>query len=256
MILKRVWHPTHPSLFAKTCSQKKSGKRKCRVRKSDSDSPEREDIFTPDRTKNIDHKRRSTAHRVQRWRERRKAKRLEAEKAAKIARRADLDAARVARGLAPAKTSTQRATESRARQAEALEIVRTESWHSPSFRDWHDAKAYLTGLKPEVPEKVIENVLESTRREVPRWALNWNRFVVTNGIAQARLRRAILWQILDVLYQQDITYLREAMEQAETRTDIAFEEGSHPTVKFQERQRVYDMSQIMLREGGSLNSVD
>ncbi len=201
-------------------------------------------------------KRRSTARRQARWRERRKAKRLEAERLAKIARRADLDAARVARGLAAAKTSTQRAAESRVRQAAAKEVVRIESWYSPPFRDWHEAKAYLTGLKPDVPEQAIENVLETTRREVPRWALNWNRFVVTNGIAEARLRRAILWQIIDVLYQQDITHLWAAMKQAETRTDIAFEESSHPTVKFQERQRVYDMSQIMLREGGNLNSVD
>jgi len=214
-------------------------------------------VFVPDRTKNLDLKRRSTARRVQRWRERKRQAKREAEKAAKIARRQLLDQKRQEKGLPPILSSTERARRCREKQAEQETKVREESWYSPPFADWQEAKAYLTGLKPDVPEQAIENVLETTRREVPRWALNWNRFVVTtNGIAQARLRRAILWQILDVLYQQDITHLKAAMKQAETRTDIAFEEGAHPTVKFQERQRVYDMSQIMLREGGSLNNVD
>lgn len=216
----------------------------------------KEDISTPDRTRNLDLKRRSTARRVARWRERRKAAKKEAERVAKIARRTEIDAARVARGLAPAKTSTQRAAESRERQAVAEQKVMVESWFSPPFADWQEAKAYLTGFKPDVHEQAIESVLETTRREVPRWQLNWNRFVVTNGISEARLRRAILWQILDVLYQQDMTHLRAAMKQAEARTDIAFEEGAHPTVRFQERRRVYDISQVMLREGGSLNRFD
>src|SRR6266849_4051169 len=201
----------------------------------------------PDRTNSADKRRASTARRVQRWRERRKAKRLEAERLVREAHKIELAAKRAAKGLPPVKSSTERAQESRARKAQAEKVIRTESWYSPPFADWQEAKTYLTGLKPDVPEQAIENVLETTRREVPRWALNWNRFVVTtNGIAQARLRRAILWQILDVLYQQDITHLKAAMKQAETRTDIAFEEGAHPTVKFQERQRVYDMSQVML----------
>jgi len=210
----------------------------------------------PDRTISADKRRASTARRVQRWRERRKAKRLEAERLVREAHKIELAAKRAAKGLPPIKTSTQRAAESRARQAQAEQVIRTESWYSPPFADWQEAKTYLTGLKPDVPERAIENVLETTRREVPRWSLNWNRFVVIDGIAQARLRRAILWQILDVLYQQDMTHLRAAMKQAEVRTDIAFEEGSHPTVQFQERQRVYDMSQVMLREGGTLNNVD
>ena len=230
--------------------------RKARAAKSDSDSLEKEGIATPDRTKNLDLKRRSTARRVARWRERRKARRLEAERLAKEAHKAELAAKRTAKGLPPIKTSTERARESRERQAVTEHVIRTESWYSPPFADWHEAKAYLTGLKPDVPEQVIESTLESTRRQVQRWALNWNRFIVTNGIAEARLRRAILWQIMDVLYQQDMTHLSAAMKQAETRTDIAFEEGAHPTVKFQERQRLYDMSQVMLCNGSSLNNVD
>lgn len=209
----------------------------------------------PDRT--IDPRKRqdSTNRRKLRWRERQRAKKKEAARLAKIAHRAELDRIRAEKGLPPILSSTERARQSRERKAAAERVVQQSSWYSPAFADYREAKAYLTGAKPEMPEQAIENVLEETRREAAKWQLRWNRFVVTRGIQQARLRRAILWQILDALYQGDMTHLKEAMKRAEDRTDIAFEEGSHPTTQFQERQRVYDTSQTMLREGSSLNLI-
>jgi hypothetical protein len=198
----------------------------------------------------------TSTERSRRRRARLKVEAITAEKAARATRWAERNARRAAKGLPPLKTAAEAMAGTRARRKAAETAVRLDSWYSPPFADYFEAKAYLTGVKPDMPVGAIENVLEATRREVPRWALSWNRFVVTNGIAQARLRRAILWQILDVLYQQDMTHLKPAMTQAETRTDIAFEEGSHPTVKFQERQRLYDLSQIMLREGGAFLNVE
>jgi hypothetical protein len=191
--------------------------------------------------------------RTRRRRARLKAERLEAVRAAKMARRIELDRKRAAMGLPPAKTSTERARECRERQAAGEQIIRTQSWYSPSFRDWREAKAYLTGLKPGVPEQAIENVLEVTHREAQKWQLFWNRFVTTNGTQAARVKRAILWQILDVRFGGDMTHIKAAMKQAQTRLDITTTEGAHPTQVYQEKGLALDMSQIMLREGGILN---
>ncbi len=209
----------------------------------------------PDRTRNLDLKRRSTARRVQRWRERQKAKREEAARLAKEARRQDLAARRAAKGLPPIKSSTQRAQESRARQQTAVAVIRTESWHSPGFQDWKDALAYLQTCYPNQTEQAVSQAFDILRDKARRYRLHLNRYVLKNGAEKARLRRAILWQILDVLYQGDLAHMKAAMEQAEHRTDIATTEGAHPTQLFQERALLLDTSQIMLTEGGNLNFV-
>ena len=108
-------------------------------------------------------------------------------------------------------------------------------------------------VRPDVPEQAIEDTLEVTRRDAQKWKLFWNRFVVTHDIAQARIARAILWQILDVRFGGDMTHIKAAMKQAETRLDITTTEGGHPTQVYQEKALALDMSQIMLREGGILN---
>jgi hypothetical protein len=207
----------------------------------------------PDKAKNYDY---TSTERSRRRRARLKAERLQAEKAARAARWAERNAIRAAKGLPRLKTAAESMTDTRARRKAVEMAVRLDSWYSLPFADYFEAKTYLTGLKPDMPEQVIENTLETTRQEAPRRQLHWNRFVVTNGIKAARLKRAIVWQIIEVLYQQDMTHLEAAMKQAEARSDIAIEEGSHPTAQFQERQRVYDMSQIMLREGGALLNVE
>ena len=200
--------------------------------------------------KNYDH---TITARSRRFRARVRAEQEVARKAARIARRVELDRKRAATGLPPAKTSTERARECRERQAAVEQVIRTQSWYSPPFRDWHEAKAYLMSVRPDVPEQAIEDTLEVTRRDAQKWKLFWNRFVVTHDIAQARIARAILWQILDVRFGGDMTHIKAAMKQAETRLDITTTEGGHPTQVYQEKALALDMSQIMLREGGILN---
>jgi hypothetical protein len=200
--------------------------------------------------KNYDH---TITARSRRFRARVRAEQEVARKAARIARRVELDRKRAAAGLPPAKTSTERARECRERQAAIEQAIRTQSWYSPPFRDWHEAKAYLMSVRPDVPEQAIEDTLEVTRRDAHRWELSWNRYLVTKGVEAARTARAVLFQILETKFEGDLTHIEAAMKEAETRTDIKPDGDAHSAERYRDRQMALDMSQIMLREGGILN---
>src|SRR5208283_2147272 len=126
--------------------------------------------------------------RSRRRRARLRAQREAAAKAAKLSRRAELDAKRAARGLPPSKTSTERARETRARQAE----WGTRKWYSSGFSSRTEAKAFLLGLHPTAQEKDIEAALDRLQSSCLNWQLNFNKFVLMYGVERARLQRAIL----------------------------------------------------------------
>jgi hypothetical protein len=191
--------------------------------------------------------------RTRRRRARLKAERLEAEKAARAIKRVALDAARIARGLPPAKSSTERARETRARQAKAREVVRTESWYSPPFTNYLEARQYLTAARPGVAALAIEALLDSVREGCERYELHFNKFTVTRGIEAARIKRAVLHQVLETRFCGDCTYLGAAMKEADQQINIQLG-ADHPNAQYQERQRLLDIAQIMFREGGFLNN--
>jgi hypothetical protein len=209
----------------------------------------------PDRTKNLDLKRRSTARRVARWRERQKAKREEAVRLAKEVHRQELAARRAAKGLPPIKTSTQRAQESRARQQTAVAVIRTESWYSPGFQDWKDALAYLQTCYPDQTEQAVSQAFDILRDKARRYRLHLNRYVLKNGVEKARIKRAILEQILESEFGGDCDCLAEALKIAETRADITVDAGVHPNWQYQQRQVLLDTSQLKWCEGANLNLI-
>jgi hypothetical protein len=200
--------------------------------------------------KNYDH---TITARSRCFRPRIRAEQEVARKAARTHHRAELDQKRATMGLPPAKTSTERARQCRGRQAAAELVKCTDSWYSSPFANWQDGRSYLMSVRSDTPVRAIESVLETTRREAQKWQLCWNRFVITNGSHAARVKRAILWQILDVCFGGDMTHIEAAMEQAATRLCITITESAHPTQVYQEKALALDMSQIMLREGGILN---
>jgi hypothetical protein len=205
----------------------------------------------PDRTRDIVKKRVSTNARKIRFRARLRAKRELEVKLAKETHKAELAARRAAAGLPPKLTSTERARRCRERQAQAAEAVRLTQWFSPPFKDDREASAYLVGEKPDLPPATIESILETTRNEVRRWDLHWNRYVVTHSVMAARIRRAIVWQFLHFKFDDDLEHLKEAMARAEIRIahgkGLALEETGHPA--FHEQNRYLDLSQVMLGTG-------
>jgi hypothetical protein len=205
----------------------------------------------PDRTLDPAKRRASTNARKIRFRARLRAKREAEALAAREAHKAELAARRAARGLPPKLTSTERARRCRERQAADREAVRLSQWFSAPFKDYFEAKAYLVGEKPDLPPATIESILETTRNEVRRWDLHWNRYVVTHSVMAARLRRAIVWQFLHFKFDDDIDHLREAMRLSEARISqgkgLALEETDHAA--FHEQNRYLDLSQVMLGTG-------
>jgi hypothetical protein len=186
-----------------------------------------QEVSVPDRTRDIVKKRVSTNARKIRFRARLRAKRELEVKLAKETHKAELAARRAAAGLPPKLTSTERA------------------------RRYREASAYLVGEKPDLPPATIESILETTRNEVRRWDLHWNRYVVTHSVMAARIRRAIVWQFLHFKFDDDLEHLKEAMARAEIRIahgkGLALEETGHPA--FHEQNRYLDLSQVMLGTG-------
>jgi len=205
----------------------------------------------PDRTLDPAKRRASTNARKIRFRVRLRAKKEAESLAAREAHRQDLARLREAKGLPPVKTSTQRAAETRHRQAEAKRVIKDDSWFSAPFKDYFEAKAFLVGVRPDLPSATIESILETTRNEVRRWDLHWNRYVVTHSVMAARVRRAIVWQFLHFKFDDDVDHLKEAMRLAEVRISqgkgLALEETGHPA--FHEQNRYLDLSQVMLGTG-------
>jgi hypothetical protein len=127
----------------------------------------------------------SSTPRVYRWRDRQKAKREEAAREARIARRAELAARRAAKGLPPAKTVAQRCADYRARKkAEVAEqLASLKRWDAPQlsrpesvaiaeplYANWGDAYQHL--LKVE--------------QACARTGLNVNFFTLqTGGVCEA-----------------------------------------------------------------------
>lgn len=191
--------------------------------------------------------------RTRRRRARLKAERLGAEKARKIVHRAELDRRRIAKGLPPVKNSTERARETRARQAAAREVIRAQSWYSPPFTNYLEAKQYLTAARPGDAAAAIEALLDSVREDCERYELHFNKFTVTRGVEAARIKRAMLHQVLETRFGGDCTHLGAAMKEADQQNNIQ-QGDDHPTGQYQERQRLLDMAQIIFRKGGSLNN--
>jgi hypothetical protein len=189
--------------------------------------------------------------RTRRRRDRLKTQRLVAEKAARAARRIELDALRATKGLPPAKTVAQRSAEHRARRA----LVRTEQWYSAGFATRAEAKAFLNDHDPTATNKDVEALLDRTQDACHRWKLHFNKFVLTYGVPAARTARAIVDQILDERYQGDLDKLEQAMKEAEGSTDIELAAEAHPTENYQRRQTVFDLSQHRLGDGQLLSLI-
>jgi hypothetical protein len=187
--------------------------------------------------------------RTRRRRARLKAERLAAAKVAKIARRVELDARRVAQGLPPAKTSTERARQCRAKKAQ----VKTEQWYSSGFLSRAEAKAFLVGLHPTAQERDIEAVLDRLQADCHRWQLHFNKFVLTHGIEQARLQRAIFEQVMETKFGDDCECITAAIQVAEKQGTLVIDASLHPRQQYQIRLLWLDQSQVKWREGNLLN---
>jgi len=146
--------------------------------------------------------------RKRRWRARKRLEKLEAEKAARAAHRAALDAARVSRGLLPiVEARREKVRKFREKQKLLGEIVKT-SWFAPSLTDI------------EFEEYANDQGLDASQRE-SRWAslnrvaamceVNVNSYLIQHygqGAEDARLRFHECW-----LQVQDI---QKAIEGAKT----------------------------------------
>jgi hypothetical protein len=134
----------------------------------------------------------ASTKRVRRFRARRREKRVEAERSAKIARRAELDLKRAAKGLPPALNSTERARLCRQRRA-ARERIKAESkWYSPAL-SFEKAKAFARSLDPTAHDKDLAVKVELAERGCFRYQLPLNRFVIQNGVEAARMARLVLY---------------------------------------------------------------
>jgi hypothetical protein len=211
----------------------------------------------PDRTQDKARRRATVAACTRRWRERQKAKREAAEKVAKIARRAELDAKRAAKGLPPIKSSTERAAECRARQAAAETKVRTESWWSAPALTRLEAEAFLKERHPEETEERIDQLISFSDELCRKHSLIMNKFCLTHGIEAMRIQRAILWQIWNRLdADHDVDRLPEAMRQAEGQEEIQIDKTAHPHAQRQETQTALDFSLSLLGDGRHCRRVE
>lgn len=207
--------------------------------KSGSDSPEEEDIPTPDRTKNLDLKRRSTARRVARWRERKRAAAKEVERLAKAAHREMLDQRRREKGLPPVKDSTTRARECRERQAQ----VKTEQWYSAPALSLTEARQFLKDTYPEQSDERIDQTLRALEDACHRWDIRLNKFVCRKGVAEVRLRRAIFGQVMEKCFQDDCDHIKQGMQIAEQQATLDIDATAHLNQQYNERLMWLDLSQ-------------
>jgi hypothetical protein len=154
----------------------------------------------------------SNRARHKRWLALQKGKRAEAAKAARMAHRAELDAARVAKGLPPAKTATQRARECRERQAAFRNRILEDEWFSPAITP-EEAVSYMNELHPAWSDKPHFAVdLVAGYVEWCRGAdLNLNHFICRKGdLAKVLDQRALFHELI-----QTGKTIREAVEAAD-----------------------------------------
>jgi hypothetical protein len=133
--------------------------------------------------------------------------------AEKEVRKAKLAAARASKGLSPAKSSTERARDCRARQA-AAEASR---WYAPAISR-QEAEEFIRSPQPKADDMAIVTVVEQCNRECNRFELHLNRFTLEpGGVAAAREARGALEQC-----DGDV-------EKARAQADkIVFEDGCIP----------------------------
>ena len=147
----------------------------------------------PDRTIDTAKRRESNRRCQARHKARLRAERQAADQAAKVAHRTALDAARVAKGLPPVQTSTQRSIERRARLAREAESVRaqqeleaeasTRRWDDPWFAGGAaEANAYLARIHPNEDAELISRLVEKLTVDCAIHGLPFNRFVCYHGI--------------------------------------------------------------------------
>ena len=164
----------------------------------------------------------ASTKRTRAFRARQKAKRLADQKAARAAKRQALDAARIARGLPPAKTSTERAAESRARRADIRESFLNLRWYLPAI-DSKTVERILEERQPRLHNTQYLRQRDNLERECRRYGLNLNQFTVAeNGIQRARERRAIFHQCY--LKRQDSLTMFELVQESESVTEIPSEQ--------------------------------
>ena len=164
----------------------------------------------------------ASTKRVRRFRARKRAEREAAKKAARAAKRQALDAARIARGLKPAKTSTERAAEYRARRALVRESLLTLKWYLPAI-DSKTVERILEERQPRLHNTQYLRQRDNLERECRRYGLNLNQFTVAeNGIQRARERRAAFHQCY--LTRQSSTMF-ELLQESESLTEIPSEQA-------------------------------
>jgi hypothetical protein len=211
----------------------------------------------PDRTRDPAKRRASDLRRLHRFRGRKRAAKQEAERLAKIAHRAELDAKRTAKGLPPIKTSTQRAQESRARVAAAKLAVAESKWYSALPLSKEEARQILKEGYPSETDVRINQAVQFLEDSARRWSLRFNKFLVRHGVTAARTARAILWQCWRRLdFDLAMDKLPQAMRDAESQTEIEVDPEVHPSKQFEERRQTMDFSQAMLGDGGCVRRVD
>lgn len=191
----------------------------------------------------------TSTQRSQRRRAKLRAERQAAKRAAKLARRAELDARRAARGLPPAMTSTERARLCWEREAQ----IKTEQWYSAPALSRAEAEQFLKSAHPEETADRVDRLLRVLEDGCRRYELWLNKFVLTYGVEQARLQRAIFEQVMESNFGGDCDRISDAIRIAEKQEMIEIDASLHPSQQYQMRLLWLDQSQVKWGSGNLLN---
>ena len=187
--------------------------------------------------------------RSRRFRAKKRAERKAAERAAKLARRAELDAKRAAKGLPSVMTSTERARLCRERKV----LIKTEQWYSGPALSRAEAEQFLKDAHPEETTGRVDQVLRILEDGCRRYDLNLNKFVLTQGFELARLQRAIFEQVMESRFDGDCDCIPAANRIAEKLETLEIDASLHPSQQYQMRLLWLDQSQVKWGSGSLLN---
>jgi hypothetical protein len=134
--------------------------------------------------------------RKRRWRARKRLEKLEAEKAAKAAHRAELDAARIARGLLPiAEARREKVRKFREKQARMKDFV-AQCWFGPEI-DMETATQARIAQCPNLDPSISRSFVESQARSCAANYLNLNALVLKRGFHIACHARTIFHELVE-----------------------------------------------------------
>ncbi len=165
--------------------------------------------------------------RSRRFRAKKRAEREAAKRAAKLARRAELDARRAARGLPPAMSSTERARLCRERKAQ----IKTEQWYSAPALTREEAEQFLKSAHPEETTDRVDQVIRVLKDGCRRYDFRLNKYVLTHGFEQARLQRAIFEQVMESRLGGDCDRILAAIRIAEKQKTLEIDAKGRGTLR-------------------------